>query len=83
MNQSDCKRVLYFDALETLSIFLVVSVHSVWLNGSVPASISMSLSPAAVPVFFMVHGALLLRKDFSWKNSAKRYEDVYNYLIGV
>lgn len=72
MNQSDRKRVLYFDALETLSIFLVVSVHSVWLNGNVPASISMSLSPAAVPVFFMVHGALLLRKDFSWKKHCAR-----------
>ena len=24
-----------------------------------------------------------MAKDFSWKNSAKRYEDVYNYLIGV
>ena len=72
MNQSDSKRILYFDALETLSIFLVVSVHSVWLNGNVPASISMSLSPAAVPVFFMVHGALLLRKDFSWKKHCIR-----------
>ena len=24
-----------------------------------------------------------MAKDFSWKNSAKRYEDVYNYLIGI
>lgn len=24
-----------------------------------------------------------MAKDFSWKNSAKRYEDVYNFLIGV
>lgn len=56
------QRILYFDAIESFAIFLVVSVHSVWLNATVPASISMSISPSAVPLFFMVHGALLLSK---------------------
>lgn len=47
-------RILYFDALECLAIFLVISVHSCWLNGNVLAGISMSLYPLAVPVFFQL-----------------------------
>lgn len=58
-------RILYFDAIKSFAIFLVVAVHSVWLNATVPASISMSISPTAVPLFFMVHGALLLSKSDS------------------
>ena len=66
-------RIRYYDWLEALAIFLVCSVHGVWLRGTVAASISMSLVPMAVPIFFMVHGALLLTKDASPKKQLKRY----------
>lgn len=65
-------RILYDDAIESFAIFLVVAVHSVWLNGNIPASISMSLSPAAVPLFFMVHGALLLGRPDSPRKHLRR-----------
>lgn len=66
------QRILYFDALETLAIFLVVSVHNVWLRGTVASSIAMALCQLAVPVFFMVHGALLLNKPFDMKRHLHR-----------
>lgn len=65
-------RILYFDALEVVAIFLVVSVHNVWLNGTVASSVAMALCPLAVPVFFMVHGALLLNKPFDMKRHLTR-----------
>lgn len=74
-------RILYFDALECLAIFLVISVHSCWLNGNVLAGISMSLYPLAVPVFFMVHGASLLGKDFSAPKHLKRTGKVFFQLL--
>lgn len=75
------KRILYFDAIEVLAIYLVMSVHGVWLNGNVLSSISMSIPPLAVPVFFMVHGALLLRKDFSPKKHFSRTIKMFLQLI--
>ena len=75
------KRILYFDALESFAIFLVVAVHSVWLNGDIPASISMSLSPVAVPLFFMVHGALLLSRKDSRKKHLRRSLRVVSQLL--
>lgn len=75
------KRILYYDALEVLAIYLVMSVHSVWLNGNVFSSISMSIPPLAVPLFFMVHGTLLLGKDFSPKKHFSRTLKVFLQLI--
>lgn len=66
------QRILYFDALETLAIFLVVSVHNVWLRGTVASSVAIAFCQLAVPVFFMVHGALLLNKPFDMKRHLHR-----------
>ena len=69
-------RIRYYDWLEAVAVFLVCSVHQVWLRGTVGASISMSIVPMAVPLFFMVHGALLLSKEASAKKQIKRFARV-------
>lgn len=66
-------RIRYYDWLESLAIFLVLSFHQVWLKGNVPASISMAFVPMAVPLFFMVHGALLFTKEASPSKQVKRF----------
>lgn len=66
-------RIRYYDWLESLAIFLVLSFHQVWLKGNVPASISMSFVPMAVPLFFMVHGALLFIKEASPAKQLRRF----------
>lgn len=54
-------------------MFLVLSFHSCWLRGTVGASISMQLMPMAVPLFFMVHGALLMPRDTAPKKQLMRF----------
>lgn len=66
-------RIRYYDYLESLAIFLVLSFHQVWLKGNVPASISMSFVPMAVPLFFMVHGALLFTREASAGKQVRRF----------
>lgn len=66
-------RIRYYDWLEALATFLVCSVHAVWLKGTVPASIAMSICPMAVPLFFMVHGALVMTKPASPKKHIHRF----------
>lgn len=75
-------RIKYYDWLEAFAIFLICSVHAVWLKGTVAASISMSLVPMAVPIFFMVHGALLLTKEASPKKQLKRFGKVAAQVFG-
>ena len=65
-------RIRYYDYLETLAMFLVITMHQGWLKGTLACSISMSLAPMAVPLFFMIHGALLLSKDATPKKQANR-----------
>lgn len=66
-------RIRYYDYLESLAIFIVLSFHQVWIRGDLPATISMSFVPMAVPLFFMVHGALILRKEPSTSKQVKRF----------
>lgn len=66
-------RIRYYDYLESLAIFIVLSFHQVWIRGNLPASIAMSFVPMAVPLFFMVHGALLFPKDASPEKQKKRF----------
>ncbi len=66
-------RIRYYDWLESLAIFLVLSFHQVWLKGTVASSISMAFVPMAVPLFFMVHGALLFTKEASAAKQTKRF----------
>ena len=65
-------RVRYYDYLKTIAMFLVLSFHQVWIKGNTPASVSMSFVPMAVPLFFMVHGALVFPKETTVKKPANR-----------
>lgn len=69
-------RIRYYDWLEAVSIFLVCTIHMVWLRGTVASTVAITLVSMAVPLFFMVHGALLLNKDDSPKKQLKRYGKV-------
>lgn len=61
------KRILYFDYLEVIAIFLVVSIHRPWFDFSYSASILSILCSICVPLFFMVNGSLLFHKTFDLK----------------
>lgn len=69
-------RIRYYDWLEAISIFLVCTIHMVWLKGTVASSVAITLVSMAVPLFFMVHGALLLNKEDPPKKQLKRYGKV-------
>ncbi|MBQ8834508.1 MAG: acyltransferase family protein [Oscillospiraceae bacterium] len=69
-------RIRYYDWLEAVAIFLVCTIHQVWLKGTVASSVAITLVSMAVPLFFMVHGALLLNKEISAKKQLKRYGKV-------
>ena len=56
MNNS---RINYFDVLKTICIFLVIFVHYPWISESKWANLSMIITIIAVPLFFMINGALL------------------------
>lgn len=75
-------RIKYYDWLKSLAMFLVISFHSCWLRGTVGASVSMSLMPMAVPLFFMVHGALLLPRESTLKKQAARFGKTLLQLFG-
>ena len=66
-------RIRYYDWLEALAIFIVLSFHQVWLPGTAAASFSMAFVPMAVPLFFMVHGALLFSREASPKKQVRRF----------
>lgn len=57
------KRIGYFDLLKTISIFLVIYVHYAWISNSKGSNLTMIMTIIAVPLFFMVNGALLLSKE--------------------
>lgn len=66
-------RVIYFDLIKILAIIMVVINHSYWYVsnvGEIGAFFNQFLlmfSKAAVPLFFMVSGALILKKKVSYK----------------
>lgn len=76
------KRVIEFDWLEALSIYLVCSIHyPVFSSNSICSQIWHFFALTAVPIFFAVHGALLLRKQFNFKKHLKRLIKTVKYLI--
>lgn len=75
-------RIRYYDWLKTLAMFLVLSFHNCWLRGTIGASISMQLMPMAVPLFFMVHGALLMPRDTAPKKQLLRFGKTLLQLFG-
>lgn len=80
-------RIYYFDALKTISIFLVCIYHYNALNldiinnpglGVYINYLFYGLSSMAVPLFFMVNGALLLNRPYRLgKHIKKRFIYIY------
>ncbi len=70
-------RVQYLDILKAIAIFLVVFCHFVLLPESVSANLWMSACWMAVPVFFMVNGALLFSRPFHWKKHIRKTVGIY------
>lgn len=67
------KRILYFDILETIAIFMVVFCHYTTLGNTFLDNAFMTLCFIAVPVFFMINGALVMNKDtFDLKKHCKK-----------
>ena len=71
------KRVQYLDILKAISIFLVVFCHFVLLAETFAANVFMALCRLAVPVFFMVNGALLFARPFNMKKHISKMVTVY------
>lgn len=81
-------RIYYFDALKTLSIFLVCIYHYNALNldiinnpglGVYINYLFYGLSSMAVPLFFMVNGALLLNRPYKLGKHIKK--TIYLYIL--
>lgn len=70
-------RIIYFDYLKILSIFLVVFVHRPWLNHSLSSNIAIVICTIAVPLFFMVNGALLFHKPLDLKKHIKKITTLF------
>lgn len=64
MQKTTNNRIYYINLLRAIAIFLVIINHGPTLrDGSVPDQLSLLFSEAAVPVFFMASGAVLLSKQ--------------------
>lgn len=61
------KRIYYLDFIKSISIILVIFVHYPWISSSPASNISMCLTIIAVPLFFMVNGALMFSKELDIK----------------
>ena len=62
---------------------LVVFFHNLQLNpASVLDNIFVLLANTAVPVFFLVSGALFFHRPFTWKNHARHILQFYLAMIG-
>ncbi|KAI9135305.1 acyltransferase [Acaryochloris sp. CCMEE 5410] len=81
-------RIYYFDALKTISIFLVCIYHYNALNldiinnpglGVYINYLFYGLSSMAVPLFFMVNGALLLNRPYRLGKHIKK--TIYLYIL--
>lgn len=71
------KRIDYLDILKAAAIFLVVFCHFVLLSETVGANIFMCACWMAVPVFFMVNGALLFARPLNPQKHLKKTVGVY------
>ncbi|MFD0704698.1 acyltransferase [Alloscardovia venturai] len=77
------KRIVGYDAAKAISMFLVVLIHLTYYTSAFPntffSSTISSLAVYCCPVFFMVNGALLLPRTFSFSKHFKRT----GMLIGI
>ena len=71
------KRIDSFDILKAIAIFLVVFCHYVVLSDTIAENFVMTLCFIGVPIFFMVNGALLMRKSFNLKQHLIKTFSVY------
>ncbi|KNF08332.1 hypothetical protein CLPU_8c00970 [Gottschalkia purinilytica] len=75
IKENTTNKVLYYDFLRTFACFLVIVNHTVsfiFLSTKPSPTWYLSItyffvSKAAVPIFVMLSGALLLRKDYTYK----------------
>ncbi len=74
-------RVPYLDYLKIIAIFLVVFCHFVLLSETIPANLWMCASLSAVPVFFMVNGALLFARPWNLQKHLYKTGSVYLVLV--
>lgn len=74
------KRIDYLDILKAIAIFLVVFCHFVLLSETVGANLFMCACWMAVPIFFMVNGALLFVRPLNWGKHLKKTVGVYGVL---
>lgn len=75
------KRIDYLDILKAIAIFLVVFCHFVLLSETVGANLFMCACWMAVPIFFMVNGALLFARPLNIKKHLKKTGGVYGVLV--
>lgn len=75
------ERVEYLDSLKAIAIFLVVFCHFVLLSETVAANLFMSACWMAVPVFFMVNGALLFARPLDLKKHVRKTIGIYGVLV--
>lgn len=75
------ERVQYLDILKAIAIFLVVFCHFVLLSETVAANLCMCACWVAVPVFFMVNGALLFARPLRLARHIKKTVSVYLVLV--
>lgn len=75
------KRIDYLDILKAVAIFLVVFCHFVLLSETVGANLFMCACWMAVPVFFMVNGALLFARPLHPSKHLKKTVSVYGVLV--
>lgn len=81
VRQGDENRILYYDYLESIAIFFVACIHRMWLSETVFANLSYFLWRSAVPLFFMVHGALLLSRSLTMPQIGRRFLRIFCQLI--
>lgn len=75
------KRIPYLDLLKAVAIFLVVSCHFVLISETVAANLFLCACWAAVPVFFMVNGALLFARPLRMRKQIQKTVWVYLVLV--
>lgn len=75
------ERIIYLDILKSIAVFLVVFCHFVLLSPTIPANLFMSACWMAVPVFFMVNGALLFARPLNLKKHIQKTVSIYAVLV--
>lgn len=76
------QRIIYFDYLESIAIYFVTSLHFYTLDHTVAASFLWFIYRTCIPLFFMVHGALLLEREQTLAQIGRRIRNVLLQLFG-